>query len=230
MSAPGALPTVTSDQMREVDRILVEEVGLQLVQMMENAGRHLADVAVERFGPRRCTVLAGSGGNGGGGMVAARHLHNRGIEVTVVPTRTTAGGVTGGQLELLRRFGLDVVVDPVPADLVVDAVLGYGVRGNPKGRAGQLVAWAAAAPGPVLSLDLPSGLDATTGVVGDPCVHADVTLALGLPKAGLLAAPVTVRGHVLTADIGIPDRVYERVGVAVDHPFRSGSVVTNVLE
>lgn len=219
------LPTVTAAQMREVDRILTEELGLQLVQMMENAGRHLATLAVERFSPRSCTVLVGSGGNGGGGMVAARHLRNRGVDVTVVPTRPEPDGVAGDQLELLRRIGLEVVDDPVPADLVLDAVLGYGVRGDPTGRAGDLVAWAATASGPVLSLDLPSGLDATTGTVGDPCVRADVTLTLGLPKQGLVAAPVQVRGEVRTADIGVPDWVYERVGVTVDRPFREGTIL-----
>lgn len=211
--------------MREVDRILTEEVGLQLVQMMENAGRHLAALAVGRFAPQSCTVVAGSGGNGGGGMVAARHLHNRGVDVTVVASRSAPGGVTGDQLELLRRMEVPVVADPVPAELVVDAVLGYGVRGDPAGRAGTLVAWAAARSGPVLSLDVPSGLDATTGDVGDPCVHADVTLTLGLPKQGLVAAPAEVRGEVLTADIGVPDWVYGHVGVTVDRPFRDGTIL-----
>ena len=73
------LPAVTAAQMREVDRAMVEDFHIELVQMMENAGRNLADLAVRHFGPRSTVVLAGSGGNGGGGLVAARHLANRGV-------------------------------------------------------------------------------------------------------------------------------------------------------
>lgn len=227
-AGPTALPSVTADQMREVDRIVVEEVGLQLVQMMENAGRHLAAFAMASFAPRTCTVLAGSGGNGGGGMVAARHLRNRGVEVIVVPTRSAPGGVTGQQLALLQRFGVPVTSDPEAADLVIDAVLGYGAEGDPAGRAGTLVRWMATGSSPVLSLDVPSGLDPTTGEVGDPCVHAAATLTLGLPKRGLRAAPSSVTGPVHTADIGIPAWVYRRVGVDVDGPFHEGDVVPTV--
>lgn len=221
------LPSVTADQMREVDRILVEEVGLQLVQMMESAGRHLAELAVTRFAPRSCTVLVGSGGNGGGGMVTARHLRSRGVDVAVVPVRTTPAGVPGEQLELLRKIGVPVRAEPHPADLVIDAVLGYGGHDDPTGRAGRLVAWAAEADALVLALDVPSGLDATTGQTGDPCVHAAATLTLGLPKRGLALAPPHVTGAVYTADIGVPDWVYARIGVDVRTPFAAEAIVAD---
>jgi len=81
------IPAVTAAQMREVDRAMVEEFHIELVQMMENAGRSLADLAQQLFGPVGVTVLAGGGGNGGGGLVAARHLANRGISVTVTLAR-----------------------------------------------------------------------------------------------------------------------------------------------
>ena len=81
----GALvPALTTEQMREVDRAMVEDLHIELVQMMENAGRSLAHLAIARFAPSRVTVLAGPGGNGGGGLVAARHLINRGRTVSVV--------------------------------------------------------------------------------------------------------------------------------------------------
>ncbi len=86
------IPTVTTEQMREVDRAMVEDYGIDLLQMMENAGRNLAALARRRFldgdvAGRRVIVLAGSGGNGGGGMVAARYLHNWGAEIDVLTTR-----------------------------------------------------------------------------------------------------------------------------------------------
>lgn len=151
------LPAITAEQMREVDRVMVDELGIQLVQMMENAGRSLADVAITRYHPSTCTVLAGSGGNGGGGLVAARQLHNRGVAVTV-------------------------------------------------------------------ALDLPSELDATTGRVGNPCIVADATLTLALPKIGLRVAPQVV-GDLFVADISVPPSVYEPMGLHLPAPFAAGPIL-----
>jgi hypothetical protein len=80
----AAVPVVTAAQMREVDRLMVEVMGIDLLQMMENAGRSLAEVAVGRFRAASVTVLAGRGNNGGGGLAAARHLADRGVDVSVV--------------------------------------------------------------------------------------------------------------------------------------------------
>lgn len=83
-TAPASsIPAVTAEQMREVDRAAVEELDLLLIQMMENAGVHLAEVTLRRFRPEAVAVLCGPGGNGGGGLVAARHLANRGVRVAV---------------------------------------------------------------------------------------------------------------------------------------------------
>jgi NAD(P)H-hydrate epimerase len=79
-----AVPALTTEQMRAVDRAMVEDVHIELVQMMENVGRNLAELAITRFSPNSVTVLAGPGGNGGGGLVAARHLVNRGSRAQVV--------------------------------------------------------------------------------------------------------------------------------------------------
>lgn len=78
------VPTVSVAQMREVDRLAIEEFGLDLLQMMENAGRAAAELVMEVFRPSSVTVLAGKGGNGGGGLAAARHLRNRGLQVAVL--------------------------------------------------------------------------------------------------------------------------------------------------
>ena len=80
------VPALTTEQMREVDRIAVEEFNLGILQMMENAGRNLAQLAVSYLGDQQggVTILAGPGGNGGGGMCCARHLHNHGIDVNLV--------------------------------------------------------------------------------------------------------------------------------------------------
>jgi NAD(P)H-hydrate epimerase len=130
-------------------------------------------------------VLAGPGGNGGVGLVAARHLHNRGVAVTVVPSATDPDGVPGAQLGTLRRMGMQIREEPPPASVVIDALIGYSLDGDPRGPIAEQIRWANTAPAPVLALDLPSGLDASTGRVGDPCVTVDATLTLALPKVGL---------------------------------------------
>jgi NAD(P)H-hydrate epimerase len=203
-------------QMREVDRIMTEDLGVDLLQMMENAGSHLAQVALVCFRPRTVLVLAGTGGNGGGGLVAARHLANRGVVVTAVLTGEPApGSVPARQLAIARRVGVtiaDLPPEESELDLVLDAMIGYSLRGAPTGRAAELIAWTRESPVPVLCLDLPSGLDASTGRVHDACVRAAATVTLALPKTGLAAAQEVV-GMLYVADIGVPPSVYPRVGV-----------------
>ena len=178
------LPWVTTDQMREVDRVMIEDLGIELIQMMENAGRNLADLAVGRFHPGSVMVLAGTGGNGGGAMVAARHLANRGVDVTVAitdPERLRQ--VPRHQFEILQRMGIDAIESPRKTDLVIDGLIGYSLSGDPTGRAAELIEWCSGFQ--VLSLDAPSGLDTTTGELHNPHVQAAATLTLAAPKEGL---------------------------------------------
>jgi NAD(P)H-hydrate epimerase len=210
--------------MREVDRAMVEDLHIELIQMMENAGRSLAQLAVNRFVPATVTVLAGPGGNGGGGLVAARHLINRGCAVSVTLSKPESlTPVPAHQADILRRMGAVIAERPAPADLVLDALIGYSLRGNPAGRTATLIDWANEQPGPVLALDTPSGLDVTTGIAGTPHVDATATLTLALPKTGLLTAPAV--GELYVADISVPEIVYRRLGVTPPQLFRDEVVV-----
>ena len=218
------LPALTTEQMREVDRVMVEDLHIELVQMMENAGRSLAELAIDRFSPGSVTVLAGPGGNGGGGLVGARHLANRGCQVQVVlsePGRLTP--VPAHQADIIGRMGIHIAERPPLADLVIDALIGYSLRGDPAGAAAELIAWANDQPVPVLALDTPSGLDLTTGAPGNPAIRATATLTLALPKAGLLDAPLV--GELYLADISVPSLVYERMGIAVPGLFRQSTLL-----
>lgn len=219
------IPALTREQMREVDRIMVEDLHIDLAQMMENAGRNLAELALRRFQPNTVTVLAGPGGNGGGGLVAARHLANRGVDVRVTLSRPHAdlGPVPAHQLDIVTRMGIPVPVDPHPATLLIDALIGYGLRGDPTGRAAELIDWANRQASPILALDAPSGLDVTTGRVGTPCIQATATLTLALPKIGLLDARHT--GQLFLGDISVPPALYRRLGLAVTPVFASDTIV-----
>lgn len=203
---------------------MIEDFRIELVQMMENAGRNLADLAWTRYAPGTVVVLAGPGGNGGGGLAAARHLLNRGANVAVVLGAGELAPVPEHQHAIARRMGIPVLREPpAAADLVIDALLGYSLHGDPDGRVGELVAWANSQPPPVLALDTPSGLDVTTGHRGNPCVHADATLTLALPKTGLAGSEVT--GCLFLADISVPRLLYQRMGITVPQMFRDGPVI-----
>ena len=220
----SAVPALTTEQMRAVDRAMVDDLHIELVQMMENAGRSLAELAITRFSPTSVTVLAGPGGNGGGGLVAGRHLANRGCQVQIVlsePGRLTP--VPAHQADILARMGVTIARQPATADLVIDALIGYSLRGDPAGAAAELITWATGQAAPELALDTPSGLDLTTGVAGTPAVRATATLTLALPKAGLFDAPNV--GELYLADISVPPLVYQRMGIAVPELFRQSSLL-----
>ena len=211
----GPLPLLTRDQMTRVDEITIGEFKITLLQMMENAGRSLAELAVELFDPGSATVLFGPGHNGGGGLAAARHLRSRGVEVTVVGARLDRLSTeTAHQLDTVRAMGLRVTTIPVGADVVIDALVGYSLDGAPRGETAKLIDWTNQQIEPRLSLDLPSGLNPTTGRYGDRCVRATATMTLGLPKIGLQKGAKMV-GDLYLADISIPLEVYERLGALV---------------
>jgi len=232
------LPFITTDQMREVDRAMMEDYSITLIQMMENAGRCLADLARRRFlggDPmgRRVVVLAGTGGNGGGGLVCARRLHNWGADVRVVATAEPPGmgDVPRHQAAILERMGVTVAAadegaDLPPADLLVDALIGYSLCGVPSGVAAALIRAANGHGAPVLALDVPSGVDTATGAVHNPAIRAAATLTLALPKQGLGA--VAARGHVgelYVADISVPPGLFARMGVEAGPLFALEDIV-----
>jgi len=224
MSLP--VPALTEQQMREVDRIMVEDLGIELVQMMENAGRNLAQLALRRFNPASVIVLAGPGGNGGGGLVAARHLASRGAVVHVALSRPAEefAGVPAHQLAILQRMRIPLMEGATTdADLILDALIGYSLRGNPRGDTRDLIDWTNGSGSPVLSLDTPSGLDVTTGEAADPCVAATATMTLALPKVGLLGAPQV--GELWLADISVPAAVYRAFGMEVGNLFSEDTLV-----
>ena len=208
---------LTEEQMIEVDRIMISDLHIELIQMMENAGRNLARLVLDIAQPGTAIVLAGSGGNGGGGLVAARHLMNAGVDVSVSLTRPAAEltGVPGHQLGILRRMG--VTINPndetelAPGyDVAVDALIGYSLRGAPRGRTAAMIQQIRRIATTIISLDTPSGLNVTTGDAPGDIVEADATMTLALPKVGLRTAPSV--GDLYLADISVPPQVMRTLG------------------
>jgi NAD(P)H-hydrate epimerase len=237
----GRIPAITTEQMQEVDRLMIDVYHIELIQMMENAGWNLAELARFRFldgdpNKKRVLVLAGSGGNGGGGLVAARRLHNWGAKVQVYTTMPDGRmrAVPAHQLDILRQIGTPVYLAKniktlPPSDLIIDAVIGYSLQGVPKGTSAQLIEMGNTsmdAGTPILSLDVPSGMDSTTGKVREPFIRAAATMTLALPKAGLMtdhAKPFV--GELFLADIGVPPGLYRDLDLDIPPIFATEEII-----
>jgi NAD(P)H-hydrate epimerase len=234
-----SIPTISKDQMVEVDRVMVDELGVSLVQMMENAGRNLARFTMDTYIGKdladRVIVLAGSGGNGGGGLVAARRLAGWDVPVSVYLSRSAERyqSVIAHQLQALVNTGVSVESAGLPhtrsegSAVVLDCLVGYSLGGAPRGRVSDLIRWANDSDTPVISLDVPSGIDSTTGEVFDPAVVANATLMLALPKSGLASSQAANNvGDLFVADIGVPAQLYRTsFGLELENLFDTSDIV-----
>lgn len=222
-----SIPAISAEDMREVDRIALEQTGPNLYQMMENAGRNLALTAISIMGKQwqtaRYVIFAGTGGNGGGGICAARHLVNHGLNVKLCITNPKKLGEvpayqrhifqsTAGREILLKDFQNKSV------DLIVDAIIGYNLHDAPRGMALEFIHQINELSVPILALDVPSGIDSTSGSTPGEYIHATETMTLALPKTGLLPDKV---GRLYLADIGIPEKVYCLLNLNYCNPFDS---------
>ncbi|MEM7135037.1 MAG: NAD(P)H-hydrate epimerase [Myxococcota bacterium] len=225
--------------MVEVDRAMISDFSITLVQMMENAGRTLAQLARARLlggsvDGARVAVLAGSGGNGGGALVCARRLRNWGARVEVFLSKPASEFATvprhqatiAERMQIPTTVGEPTVIDSF--DLIVDGVVGYSLRGDLRGGAKALIAWACDQDGPILSLDVPSGVDTTTGVAAATAIAATATMTLALPKVGLREPATHAHvGELYLADIGVPPELYAGpgLGLHVPHIFAESDIV-----
>ena len=232
----GPVPHLSIEQMIEVDRLMIEKYHIELIQMMENAGRALALLAKSLFlqgvAPMKVVVLAGTGGNGGGALVAARRLSAWGYEVSVYLTHEERmRPIPRHQLDILKLMKLSIgsandLKQEKEVGCILDGIIGYSLSGNPKGSAKAMIEWANRQVAPTLSLDTPSGVDLTHGIIHQPSIQAAATLTLALPKRGLSDPQVeTFRGELYLADISVPPSLYEPLGIAVPSLFKERDII-----
>lgn len=213
------LAYLTSEEMKEADQEAIDGFGIDVLSLMENAGLEIATVARRMLDGsvvgRRISVLVGKGNNGGDGLVAARHLHNWGANVRVMLSdRGAIGPVPSRQLTGVEKAGMpvdDAGNSLSGFDLLIDSLLGYNSKGNPREPVRTMILSANASRVPILAVDIPSGLDATAGEPNDPCVIAKATLTLGFPKTGFLNP--RCRGYVgqlYLGDVSLPLEVYRK--------------------
>lgn len=209
--SPG-LPSLSSAQVRDLDRLAAERFGVAVDWLMEAAGWQLA-----RHCRGRVAVVCGKGNNGGDGLAAARHLRRWGrLDSVACVDRQGLIGLPARQAAALEAEGVQIEPEPrfEGATLVLDAIFGTGLSRPPEGRPAEWIEAVNASGRRVVAVDVPSGLDADTGLAPGPAVRAAVTVTLGLPKAGLLAGlGPELAGEVWVADIGIPLAAYREIGI-----------------
>lgn len=215
------IPYISTDQMIEVDRLMIEDYGINLFQMMENAGRCLAIVTREKVNQNKdknILVIAGSGGNGGGGMTAARRLYFWGYNVEVLLTSAIEKhkDTIGDQLKILQKSGVKIHTQSGfdfnnKYDVIIDSMIGYSLRGELRKNIIELIEWTNAQGTNIISLDVPSGIDSTTGEKISTCIKADQTMTLALPKTGFQNPEAKkYTGELLLADISVPPVLYKK--------------------
>lgn len=219
-----APPSITAAEMARADRVAIEDLGVPIAALMENAGRQVAAIARLMLGGavtrRRIVALCGRGNNGGDALVAARHLFGWGADVRAVVCGDpeTLRELPAMQRDVLRAIGVrvgsfagDGADEIAGAELLVDGLLGYSASGAPRDEIVECIRLADRSRVPILAVDLPSGLDADIGSPLGVAIRAACTVTLAFPKRGLLApAAVPLVGTLVLADIGIPAAAYGR--------------------
>ncbi len=214
---------VTAREMAGYDRAAITGMGIPGVVLMENAGRGTAAIAVEMLGvavDKTVLIVCGPGNNGGDGYVVARHLHNAGarVEVWVLAERDKISGDAATHLQIWQHMGgalrflttLPQTLSPRP-DLIIDAMLGTGVQGAPRGLIAAAIPFLNQLGVPLLAVDIPTGIDADSGAVAAEAINARVTATMALLKRGLLFSPAReCAGSVRRVDIGMPAEVLKQ--------------------
>ena len=210
----------TATQVARLDRYTIEELGVDIKQLMEIAGMRSAEAALKLFGEgKNIAILVGPGGNGGDALVCAKWLKLWGCNPMVVLSHPEEKlkPVTLHQLNIWKKYcGACTAPERSdwcwvyerisgPVDGIIDGLLGYSLEGDPRGRSADLIRWVNDRGAPVLALDIPSGLDATTGEVHDPCIKATHTIVFGVMKVGLTKeSSKEYTGEIELVDIGFP--------------------------
>lgn len=222
------LKIVTSAQMQALDRRAITEAGIPGKSLMEHAGRGVAASLEQTFGPpgrKRVTILCGKGNNGGDGFVVARLLHRRQAKVlvlTLAPVSELSRDAAAMYRQWIRVAGKTSVrpytsiTQALPflreSDIVIDALFGTGLSAEITGRYADAIDSMNQAGRPVVSVDLPSGLHADTGLALGRAVRASLTVTFGLPKLGLYVNDgIDHAGRVAIVDIGIPQSFIDEV-------------------
>ncbi len=239
------IPVVTAQEMSNIDNRAIQEYGIPSTCLMETAGAKSAQNIWETYGRNdfRVLIVCGKGNNGGDGFVIARHLFNAGadVDVAILFPRNEAKGDPAVFLKSLEKMKISIIEVEEEntsrfealvknADLIVDAILGTGFQPPARGLPEKVIRILSANETPIIAIDIPSGLDGTTGGAELPYIHAKTTLALGGLKRGHLLMPAAEHvGEVISLDIGIPNECLKEENILL-HVTEPSDVAANLPE
>jgi NAD(P)H-hydrate epimerase len=216
---------LNAEQMRNVDRRTIERFGVPSIVLMENAALAVVDAIFEHYPTiERAAIFCGPGANGGDGLAVARHLENRGVVpiVLIAGERAKFTGDARINLEICERLNIPIydatndIERAADADVIIDAIFGTGLNRAPGGAFAEVIRAIDDMRIPVIAVDLPSGLNASTGEPFDPCVHAEVTVTFAAPKLCHVFDPAaTYCGEIIVADIAIPNVAIDEESVTL---------------
>ena len=219
----------TRNIIRDIDKKSIEKYGIPGLVLMENAGRATADVIIAEYPyTQAAAVFAGGGNNAGDGFVIARQLISEGVQVTTYvaadPRKYKGDALTN--YRALKKSGGEIVElkgnlrKYRTADIIVDALLGTGLEREVSGFYKKVIGFINSQPAPVISVDMPSGLDADTGQSLGAAVEADITVTYALPKVGTCVYPgVDYAGDVFLANITTPEVLEENIPLELLSPY-----------
>lgn len=213
------LEFLSSGEMSKVDEKAPAEYGINVSRMMENAAYQIADFIRNNYSKESEIVFyIGEGNNGGDGLAAVRRLYNWGFEVRAELSTEDLDGIRLEELEILRNLGVDVVDGAENADIAVDCLIGYNLKGDPRPPYDKKIEQVNTAE-EIISIDIPTGVDADTGEQFSPYVEADKILTLAMPKTGLRE----LDKDIWLLDISVPDKVFNDLGFEVENLFQESS-------
>jgi len=230
-------PFISASKMAKIDGLMVNEMNIQILQMMEIAGLDIALAAKKISKGKKIVVLCGKGNNGGDGIVCARHLENFGFNCTLIfpfnPSKLKS--VPKHQLGIAKKMKIPIINFEKQqskanealkkANLIIDCLIGYNLKGNPKGKFAELIEDANKSKKKILSCDVPSGLDASTGKAFEPCIKANATIALTLPKTGLRKKDgKKFSGKIFVGYLTVPNKVLKKAGIKPKNWFSKNLV------
>ena len=234
------MKVVTAQEMREIDRQTIEQIGIPGAVLMEHAGIAVGRAIHQHFPEcQRIAVIVGKGNNGGDGLVVARQLAHAGqpIQIFLVSPPESFAGDALTNLQIAQNLDLPITSiltedelkgaesQIASADLIVDSIFGTGLRGGVHGFIAEIIERINGTEKPVVAIDLPSGLSADTGIAEGACIQATYTVTMGLPKRGNLIHPgATFTGTLEIADIGFPKSVIDTQSIQINWTQPSDAV------
>ncbi|MEW4490325.1 NAD(P)H-hydrate epimerase [Thalassoglobus sp. JC818] len=217
---------LTREQVRDVDRVAIEEFGMPGIVLMENAARGIVELLLRQYDSGQVLIACGVGNNGGDGFAVARHLANRGIDVSIIivgdSSKLTGDAAINESIARKMGIPIDMLSDSIDlkgvttkfqeAAWVIDALLGTGTKGRARSPYLEVIELMNQSQASVLSVDLPSGMDCDDGPIEGATVCADVTGTFVAQKPGLLLnGSANFTGPVEVIDIGQPAKIIEIV-------------------